>query len=303
MAFLLLRIFFTVSFSHLLRLSQARTRKPMAAASVNYLVAAFLCAFWARFDGEGWSNQTGILGGIAGFTYVSSLVLMLPSMRRSGVAVTSAVAQLSLMLPIAVATVRFREYPNLWQAVGIGLTVVALPLLCASTAVATPGSRSSISGLTLAMFFSTGLSQVVMKEFSSTRPREELALFSSSLFASASFFTWLWMTTTGDTGRVSPEKEGGTSGAGEGKLLPVGPIGIVLGVVNVLQLICLLRALQDLPAVIVFPVSAALGITVNVLVSMLLWKERPRPAGWLGLILAIAAVALLNLKDPVGTPR
>lgn len=288
---LLLRIVFTVSFSHLLRLSQARTRKPIAAAAINYLVAAAACTLWACALGRAWQGPTVLLGAAAGFTYVSSLVLILPCMRQSGVAVTSAVAQLSMMAPVVVATVRFGEYPNVWQTAGIVLTVVALPLLCVSTAAAT-NTPQRFSPLTLAMFCSTGLSQVLMKEFSATRPGADLAIFSACLFLAATFFTWVWMVHTGDTGRAGE----GTPGPDEGTLLPEWPLGLALGTVNVLQLVCLLRALQELSAIIVFPVSAALGITANVGVSMLLWGERPRPAGWLGIVLAVAAVVLLNLK-------
>lgn len=100
------------------------------------------------------------------------------------------------------------------------------------------------------------------------------------------------MLASGDTGRLDAEP-GGRNGAwwvGEW------PLGTVLGIVNTLQLVFLLLALRQLPAVIVFPVSAALGIAVNTLASMLFWKERPPPAGWIGIALAIGAVVLLNLK-------
>ena len=74
------------------------------------------------------------------------------------------------------------------------------------------------------------------------------------------------------------------------------PVGTAMGLVNFLQLVFLLLALRELPAVVVFPLSAVLGITANVLASMVLWKERPRPAGWLGMALAAIAVVLLNFK-------
>src|SRR5688572_9529713 len=88
MAYLALRILFTVSFSHLLRLSQVRSRRPLAAAGVNYLVAAIGCAAWALLARGAWAMPTVLLGALAGFTYVTSLLLILPAMRESGVAVT-----------------------------------------------------------------------------------------------------------------------------------------------------------------------------------------------------------------------
>jgi multidrug transporter EmrE-like cation transporter len=219
-------------------------------------------------------------------------------MRKSGVSVTGAVVQVSLMLPVAVAIWRFREYPNGYQIAGMLLTLVALPLLSASTAVhASGGVPARFSPLTLVLFFSTGASQVVMKEFAGTRPEAELPLYSAALFAAATFFTYLWMALSGDTGQATaPPEDAGNGGTPDGKLIPESLIGVALGLINVLQLLFLLRALHSLPAVVVFPVSAALGITANVLASVLLWKERPPMAGWIGIALAIAAVVLLNLK-------
>jgi drug/metabolite transporter (DMT)-like permease len=292
MGFLLLRIVFNVTFSHLLRLSQARTPRPMAAAAINYLVAALACGAWAWMAGTAPHPAAVALGGAAGLTYVTSLVMMLPAMRRSGVAVTGAVVQLSLMLPVVVAAWRFGEVPNGYQAAGIGLTLVALPLLSAATSVEGDARPGGVSLLTVLLFFSTGTSQVVMKEFAATRPGSELALYSASLFAAATLLTYAWMLGSGDTGRAN----GDAVSPDEGHVVGEWPIGIALGTVNVLQLVCLLEALRALPAVVVFPASAALGVTVNAVVSMLLWGERPRAAAWVGIALSAGAVLLLNLK-------
>ncbi|MFN3652536.1 MAG: hypothetical protein ACK47B_23410 [Armatimonadota bacterium] len=288
MLYLVLRILATVSFAHLMRLSQARTRSPMAAAALNYAVAAAGCGAWLWLAGRGAHPQTLLLGSLAGFTYVSSLVLMLPAMRASGVSVTGAILQLSLMAPVPYSIWRFAEVPNSYQAVGILLTLIALPILSASTAVGGAG-RIRLSPLVLVLFVSASGSQILMKEFAATRPEVDRPLFSTALFLAATLFTLLWMAATRDTGRTEPVQEGGV-------LLSEGVLGTVLGLVNVAQLLFLLLALRELPAVIVFPVSASLGVAVNVLASMLVWRERPSPAAWLGIVLAVAAVVLLNLK-------
>jgi multidrug transporter EmrE-like cation transporter len=289
MVYLLLRILFTVSFSHLLRLSQARTRWPLGAALVNYAVAAVACGAWAALARHGWHARTAMIGGMAGFTYVSSLLLILPSMHRSGVSLTGAVVQLSLMLPVGVSIWRFGEYPNRLQWGGIGLTLVALPLLSAASAVETHEERRGFSPLTLLLFLSTGASQVFMKEFSATCPAAGLALYTAALFAAATFFTGFWILLARDRPSEAEAAE-----AGDRRNFSVWGVGLAMGAVNLAQLVFLLLALATLRAVIVFPLSAALGIAANVLASMLFWGERPPPAGWIGISLAIAAVALLT---------
>jgi drug/metabolite transporter (DMT)-like permease len=287
MTYLALRILFNVAFSHLLRLTQARASNQILTAFVNYLAAAVACGVWAVAAGRPVHAVTAGLGALAGLTYVTSMVLWLPAMRQSGVSVVGAVSQLALMLPVAVSVWRFREIPTAYQTLGISLTLAALPILSATSAVAT-GGKARFSFLTVLLFFSAGISQVVMKEFSTTRPAADLPVYSAALFLAATVGTALWMA-------VAPPRES----AGE----PPAPsgmdawwIGGLMGAANVLQAVFLLKALRELPGIVVFPVSAALGIVVNALASMLFWQERPRPAGWLGLGLAVAAVVLLNLK-------
>jgi multidrug transporter EmrE-like cation transporter len=98
------------------------------------------------------------------------------------------------------------------------------------------------------------------------------------------------MLCSGDTGRPAA---GAAPDAGS-RLTGEWALGAILGVANLLQLLCLLLALRSLPAVVVFPVSAALGIVFNALASMLFWGERPAPRGWLGIALSVLAVVLLS---------
>jgi drug/metabolite transporter (DMT)-like permease len=289
MLFLLLRILFTIAFSHLLRLSQARTPHPIGAAAVNYAVAALACSAWTAWARCGWHPHTALLGGLAGFTYVTSLVMILPAMKRSGVSLVGAVTQLSLMAPVGVSIWRFHEYPNAFQSGGIALCLVALPILSATSSVQVDERRAGFDPLILLLFASTSASQVLMKEFAATRPPGDLPLYSGALFVAATVFTLLWLLWQGGGGEPSPPPcRGWTSSEWA--------IGTLLGTANVLQLVFLLLALRTLPAVVVFPLSAVLGLTANVVASMLFWKERPPPAGWLGIALAAVAVVLLSVK-------
>lgn len=266
----------------------------MAAAGINYLVAAVACSGWAVAAGQPLHPLTLLLGTLSGFAYVAAMVLLLPSMRRSGVALTGSLMQLALMLPVAVAIWRFGELPNTAQWVGIALTVIALPIL--STAKAVDVDEPIEKGafwLPLGLFLSAGGSQVFMKEFSAARPSEELALFSAALFVSATLFTYAWMWLAKDEGR--PDAKSFALAEGE-REIGEWPLGIALGTMNVLQLVFLLLALRMLPAIIVFPISASCGIVVNVLVSRWLWKEQPPLAGWVAIGMAVVAVVLLNLK-------
>jgi drug/metabolite transporter (DMT)-like permease len=196
------------------------------------------------------------------------------------------------MLPVGVSVWRFREYPSPVQALGIALAAVALPILSATSAVRSEGeTRRAFDWLILVLFLSTGVSQVLMKEFSATRPPEDLPVYSAALFAAATVFTVLWMAFADPKG--PPERAPRAAGSWA---TSEWALGTALGGANVLQLVFLLLALEALPAVVVFPVSAVLGVVFNVLASMLFWRERPRPAAWLGIALAVLAVVLLQVR-------
>jgi multidrug transporter EmrE-like cation transporter len=73
-------------------------------------------------------------------------------------------------------------------------------------------------------------------------------------------------------------------------------LGAVIGLANAAQLGFLLRALETVPAMVVFPVSSALALVLNALASLAWWGERLTPATALGLVLAVVATVLLNSK-------
>jgi drug/metabolite transporter (DMT)-like permease len=71
-------------------------------------------------------------------------------------------------------------------------------------------------------------------------------------------------------------------------------LGAAVGLPNAAQLECLLRAMETVPAIIVFPVSSALSLVLNAVAALLWWGERLDRSTALGLALALAATVLLN---------
>jgi drug/metabolite transporter (DMT)-like permease len=288
MIWLLLRVLLSVTFSQGIRYLQVRTDRTQPALLLNYVVAGFGSAAMAlALGGIRLPPSMLALAAIGGITYVTSLVLLLPAMREVGVAVTGAVLQLALMVPVSLAIVRYGETPTLYHAAGILLTLIALPLLSAGSAGGSDARRVRLSPSLILLFLSGGASQSVMKEatLGGGGPAQRLG-FMTGLFAFASVATAVWMLLQ----RPSPALRAPRSGFP----VPEWPLGVGLGLANAAQLVCLLLALEALPALIVFPASSTLGLTANVVASLLLWRERPTRAAWLGMALATAAVLLLN---------
>jgi drug/metabolite transporter (DMT)-like permease len=123
-----------------------------------------------------------------------------------------------------------------------------------------------------------------MKSFQVYGPPGEQMSFNAVLFAAATLSTLVAMAR-----RPVGRKERRLSREAVGA-------GLVMGSANTGQLICLMLALAHEPAILVFPISSALSLVANAVVSVWLWGEWLRPAGWLGLGLALAASVLLNIR-------
>ena len=72
-------------------------------------------------------------------------------------------------------------------------------------------------------------------------------------------------------------------------------LGLMLGVPNVLAINFLLAALNELPAIVVFPVMNIGVIVITAVAAYLIWKEEINLHGKIALAFGIAAILLLKL--------
>ena len=71
--------------------------------------------------------------------------------------------------------------------------------------------------------------------------------------------------------------------------------GICIGVPNFFASRFMLRALAELPAVVVYPIRGVGGIVLIALVGVFFFKEQLKKHQWLAMAVVLAAIALLNL--------
>jgi drug/metabolite transporter (DMT)-like permease len=296
MLFIVLRAVSNTLFVQLLRLGQVRRPQTLGLITVNYLVATLVSLLLAGFHGGvRFLPPTVGLGVLGGAAYIVSVLLMMPAMQRSGVSVVFAVVQLAILWPIAYAMLVFGEMPSGAQWIGMAAAIAALVLLSGGRPLSrapgpkggriaplpvlrpAPEAEGPISPLLLLLFFITGISGISMKAFHEAAPAQELPGFMVVLFGTAAAGGALVMVV-----RREPLQR------------PDLALGAAIGLPNAAQLEFLLRALETVPAIIVFPLSGALALLLNAVASLLWWGERlDRPTA-LGLALALAATVLLN---------
>jgi multidrug transporter EmrE-like cation transporter len=130
----------------------------------------------------------------------------------------------------------------------------------------------------LSLLVGIGFVDLSMKMFEQNFPISEKGVFVFTIFFSAFIYTSLYLIIK----KIKFDK--GTFN-----------LGLMLGVPNVLAINFLLAALDELPAIVVFPVMNIGVIVITAVVAYLIWKEEINLYGKLALAIGVAAIILLKL--------
>ena len=231
------------------------------------------------------SPSTFLLGGIGGFLFVAGLVTMQSSVRQNGATLTSAFSKLGMLIPLLMSFLFFGDVPTWLQAVGLLFAVGAIIVLNlpgkAEHAKEEPGSRM-ILWLLLVTLLASGLSEGMSKVFERLGNQTENTRYFFFLFLTAAVLTAVLA--IADKIRH-----------GKGIRLKEMAAGILAGIPNYFSAWFLLKALIQLPAMLVYPVFSVGSILLVTGFGALIFKERLEKRQWLGLGLILIALVLLNL--------
>ncbi len=248
---------------------------------VNYVVAAVLGFGVAVLTGgTNIGLRTVALGSITGAMFVAGLLCWTAAIRSAGLALSVVAMRTAVALPVLAAIVVWRERPGIMQVAGIALAVSALALVLVEV-VHTRGKlpRSRSAPLWLAgLFLIDGLVMIPAQIFSRKIPPEETLPFQIVIFVVAFLVTSIIYHLRQE--RVSYKTVSH---------------GALLGVCNLGNYLFLVLALRLLPGVVVYPVMGAAETALSAVAGAAIWKERFGLRGWLGVLLALLALVLVNL--------
>ena len=288
MLFLALNIVLLSGFGLFLKHAKDNQQRLNPIGFVNYLTAFFI-SIWVLSQQEDFefSPLTFLLGIANGVTYAAGFELFTLGIRLSGIVVTAALVRLSIVLPILVSMLFWKEIPNFWQAIGLLLTFVAIPLLSQREKEPiykfTPDRPEVSQGLGFAVALTilvvTGISRLAMKAFNEMCPIDEKSLYMSLLFGIATliyFGVCLYQKTWPNWWEVF--------------------YGVLIGICNVAGSWALLIALDKVSALIAFPMSSSGGVLFTMFVGMVFLRERLSRPSLLGALIATIALIFVNLK-------
>jgi drug/metabolite transporter (DMT)-like permease len=224
------------------------------------------------------------VGAVTGLSYAAALLFWMVAIPLAGLGVSTTAMRLSVVWPALAAMLFYGEIPLPLQGVGIGFALASVGLLLLSGGgLSTRLARRSVLWL-VALWASSGLNAVLLKVFTAGGDPAQRPMFLALIFIVAGVVCWAivaWRAL----------RSGGIGGLRSGDLLR----GSLFGFANVWANVFLLRALQEIPAVVVFPVRDAGIIATVSLAGVLLLRERPSRWGYAAIAAAVLAVVFMSL--------
>ncbi|HCU37882.1 MAG TPA: hypothetical protein DGT21_21325 [Armatimonadetes bacterium] len=271
-------ILVNLSFALLVRAAQRRGVDVVASGIVNYLFAAATYWIAVLVTGTPYAPEAPRIGLAAGVFYVSTYLLLLPAMRIRGVAIAMGFVRLSVVIPLIAAVIVWHEAPGPVKQAGIVLALLALPMLSLDGgANSAPLTRRNLVIL-LGLFLTNGTCLLMGKWFQSTGLVAERPLYLAIVYSTAALVFIAAL----------PLLPKARFGAAELRW------GALIGLCNCAANILMLYTLDLFLASVVFPIIAAVNLSLATIFAAVTWREIPGRLGWTGICVAVLAVILAN---------
>ena len=230
------------------------------------------------FSGNPVTYLCGLAGGIL---FVVSLVCMQSGIMKNGAILTSAFSKLGLIVPLALSIVFFHETPGFLQMAGVILVLTAMWLFNGQNSFLSREQNIDFP-LLIAVLFTNGMADAMAKVYEAVGLRSEDSLYFFFLFFSAALMTFfLLIREFRQTGKKTSCRDLAA--------------GILVGIPNYFSSVLLLKALNGIEALIVYPVFSSGTILIVTFVSLIAFNERLNRKQLVGLLLILLSIVLLNL--------
>ena len=278
MIYLVLAVLASTMVSVVMRLSTGKVKNNMSMLAANYVVCTLLSI--ANAGGRLLTPAHALPGTIGmgivnGVLYLFSFLLLHYNMKRNGVVLASTFMKLGLLVSMAVSVIFFREVPGVIQWVGFVIAVGAIILINYEKG---SGAASGGQMWLLALLVVSGFGDAMAKVFES---------FGDTAW-SGQFFIYTFLTDLIACVILALR-------AGERPSLKEIGYSLALGVPNFFSARLLLKSIEHLPAVLVYPTVSVAIILVVTMVGLVFFKEQLKKRQLIGIGAILVALVLLNL--------
>lgn len=257
----------------------------LQAIVVNYFVAGSVGLFVTHtrlMPGELLQQPYAWVPPTLGLLFISIFLLIARTAQTIGVSVATVANKMSVVIPVVAALLLYDESIGLWKIVGLLLAIAAV-YFTSVPKEKQPHKAGAHFWLPAIVFLGSGAIDALVNH-AKTRlvPDAHLAFFLSACFLCAGM---LGICIAGY--RVVAKKE-----RIEGKNVLA---GIVLGIPNYFSIYGMTRALGSnlMESSALYPVNNMGIVAVSAVSAWIIFKEKLSVVNWLGIVLSIAAIALI----------
>jgi uncharacterized membrane protein len=248
----------------------------LAASMFSISTVLGLLIAWPQMPGKvnGLALLISIIAGLGG----GLAVLAFNSAVRSGhFGYSNAIYRSSFLVPVVYSVLFLNAALKATTIFGIILILAGIFLISQSTGSFERGRRAELKWFLIIMsaFLLSGAPRVGQTLTSLLKINYFVYLFLSYLSGSVALLAF-----TGIRRAFNPAA------------LPWGGAAAIASYAGVF---CTLKALEHLTPQVVFPISLSAPILLGVVISLYLFKEKIRPAGWLGLLLGASGIVILSV--------
>ena len=279
MIYLLLTMICGSMLSIVIRCSQGRVRSSTAMIAANYFTCMVMALCFLGFGGKLLPTTEGLgktfgLGMMNGVFFMTAMMANRYNIKRVGVVLPNLFSKLgALLVPLVISIFLFGELPGALQVVGFVLAILAIVLMNAHS-----GSQSITATATLfLLLFMEGMASSMSKVYRETGDPLLSDHFLLFTFISACLLCVIVLI-------CKHEKPGWM------EML----FGAMIGIPNFLAARFVLKALETLPAIIVYPSRSVGTIVIVTLAGIFLFRERLSKRQVIAMLIIFVALVLLN---------
>lgn len=254
----------------------------LVAVIVNYLTASTLGLIMMDADISGVISRPWFpIAFCMGIFFIFIFLLMAESSQVNGISMTSVANKMSLIIPVIAGIFLYNESITWLMVTGIILALVSVIF----TSIKDKSMALSKNGTFILMliFFGSGLIDIMIKYMQHHYLTEnEGAAFVMVIFMAAAIFGLLWMLLT-HRDRFRNFNKASIVG------------GIALGIPNFGSIYFLILALEKsgLQSSVLYPINNMGIVGISALFGIFIFKEKINLINFIGILLAIAAIALI----------
>lgn len=218
-----------------------------------------------------------------GVLFITIFNLMAKTSQVAGVSVASVATKMSLVIPVLLGVLLYREQLSAFETIGILLALAAVYLVSGKGKGIHVDRKHLI--LPILVFLGSGVIDSSIKYFEEEHLSDpEIPIFSSMIFGFAALSGLVFIA-------IRPNKK-------EMKLNMKNVLGgVALGIPNYFSIYFLIRALRSdlLGSAAIFTINNVAIVMLSTLIGILLFKEKLTPKNWAGVALSVLSIILVAL--------